>query len=485
MSCNTTNVYWSGNSFNTAVALFTDANLTTPAPDGWYSVGGIYRQIVGGILQSPSACPTCVVPCGGGFVGTGATGRYTINFDMGNTPGAGIITFSPGVTNTTIFPIPDMCTWSYNGLTASEYSSLVGGYQTGIIGAPDNFPHGGTQCTVNGFDLLVTTGTQGQNPTGTEFTYDASTGTFLPGPVVTMGATSGIGGYTGISNNSGSYQSTLLDWNCSSIWGVNGAGTTPTSQCTNGTGLFVPPSPYCATRPIAPNLPPFSAGGIPWPSTGAEYRGATMVIPSPPGVTNNILTVVVDAPCPSTWWGIDVRCPVELQGYKSTPPPDIAYPGWPTGGWPYGSPCGNVCSSDQPFTMYHAPVDAFGNSNPNSFYFDNDEFPAAGPNAQPHGLFGLHDWVFTDPYGVEPMPVGTYKVTMPTDPNDLTTLVDCIVEVGVLEYVTHGTDSTSKPSAYPPETYAGQMGAGRVQSSSTSARIPGIIKSITKCIDCC
>jgi len=486
MACNTTNIYWSGNSFNAAVDLFTDAALTTPAPDGWYAVGGIYRQIIGGVLQAPTTCPACVIPCGGGFTASvNTSGRFTMYFDMGTVPGAGIITFSPGINNTTLFPIPDMCTWSYNGETASEYSSLVGGYQTGIIGAPDGPPHGGTQCPWNGQDLVVTTGTQGEQPTGIDYTYDASTGTFVAGPTVNIGATTGIIGFTGISNNSGAYQSTLLDWNCTSCWGVGGAPTTPTANCANGIGLDIPGSPYCLSVPIAPNL--IGGPGTPqtnWPFAGGGYRGATMVVPSPPGVTNTILTIQVDAPCPNTWWGIDVRCPVELQGFQSTPPPVTPYTGWPSGGWPLGSTCGNVCGSDTPFTMYHAPVDTFGNSNPNSAYFANDQFPAAGPQGQAHGIPGLHDWVFEDPYGIEPMPVGVYKVVMPTDPANPGILVDCIVEVGVLDYTQSALDGGGVPHALPPETYNVQMGTD-VQSSGTSTYIPGIIKSITKCSECC
>ena len=463
-NCGTGQFFYAGNDFSTATMLYSDANLTTPAPDAWYSIGGIYRRLWNGLLLSPAPCPACVIPCGQPFnFGGGGTGEYTIYFDMGNVPGAAIITFSPGVNNTTLFPIPDMCTWEYNGQTASEYSSLLGGYMTGIIGAPDGPPHGGMQCVINGFSLLSTLGTQGQQPTGTQYAWDQSSGNFVAGATILMGSNVGTLGYTGITNNTGAYQSTLLDWNCADL----AAGT---NVCAGG-GLNVPPSPYFSSQPLAPNLKnPLgfpNPVGTQWNLSGGGYRGATMVIPSPPGVTNTILKVVVDGPCGNTWWGIDVQCPVELTAVMGS----IASP--------LGTAAAVVCDLDATIPYYHVPVDAFGNSNPNSSYFDGSQFPAGGGTGQQPGVLGLNDWIFTDPYGEFPLANGVYKMTF--DANDGGAIQDWIVEVGVLEYKDSGIYAPqTNPHALPPEDYINDPGA-TLGVQSTGTRIPGIVKSISLC----
>ena len=54
--------YYSSASFSTATALFTDADLTTFAPDGWYSDQSIYRQQAAGVLFAQTSCPNCLSP---------------------------------------------------------------------------------------------------------------------------------------------------------------------------------------------------------------------------------------------------------------------------------------------------------------------------------------------------------------------------------------------------------------------------------------
>ena len=421
-------VYWAGTSFAAAVQIYTDGNLNTIAPDGQYAVGGIVREMSGGILGAAQPCPTCVIPCGQPFnFGGGATGEYTIYFDMGILPGAALLVFSPGVNNTTLFPIPDGCTWLYNGNTASEYSSLVGGYQTGIIGAPDPGPPSnfGNPCNITP-DL----GTNGVQATGTSYLWDQAANNFVAGPTILMGSNVAPLGYTGITNNTGAYQSTLLDWNCADL----AAGVI---ACTGG-GLFVPPSPYNANVPIAPNLPPFSVAGTQWPLAGGGYRGATMVIPSPPGTANTVLKLVIDGPCPGTWWGLDIQCPIQLPSVLGSLVE------------PLGTPIGDVCSKVSNIPYYHVPVDAFGNSNPNSIYFNGTQFPGTA-QGQPGGVLGLHDWIFTDPNGEFPLANGVYKMSF--DAQDGGGFQDWAVEVGVLEYKDVGTYAPqTNVHALPPET---------------------------------
>lgn len=53
------NYYLNGPSLSTATGIFTDVNLTTCAPDGWYSDGVISRQLAGCKLLAQQNCPDC------------------------------------------------------------------------------------------------------------------------------------------------------------------------------------------------------------------------------------------------------------------------------------------------------------------------------------------------------------------------------------------------------------------------------------------
>jgi hypothetical protein len=54
--------YFSSSSFSNATALYTDVDLTTFAPDGWYSDQTIYRQQAAGVLYAETTCPNCLGP---------------------------------------------------------------------------------------------------------------------------------------------------------------------------------------------------------------------------------------------------------------------------------------------------------------------------------------------------------------------------------------------------------------------------------------
>tara|TARA_R110000751_G_scaffold22049_2_gene62535 strand:+ start:2512 stop:3900 length:1389 start_codon:yes stop_codon:yes gene_type:complete len=461
MACNTGNYFWSGVSFASAPQLYTDSNLTIVAPDGWYAIGGVYRQMSAGILGPQVPCPSCVVPCGGGLsIGGFSTGLFAIAFDMGTVPGAAVITFSAGVNNTTLRPIPDGLTWNYEGVASSEGSALVGGYQRGITGAQDGPP---ATFTVPCFDnnpgtppITTATGSSGITPNGAQYyTWDASISNFVAAGAVTMGPYTGItnnvNGSQGVYPNIASLESTCLDWNCTALSSVN---------CWSGTALNVPPSPLDGVQPIAPNLA--SAVGTAWPSSNGEYRGWTTVIPSPPGILNSIATVMITAPCINTWWGIHVQCPRQLTSIESS---TVS---------PLGTVFATVCAEALSTTIYHVPVDNAGNTNPNSSYFvGGAQFPASydpatpGQYGQPDGVLGLHDFVYTDPNGVTPLPIGMYKVRF--DPQDGSGLSNWVIEVGMLEYKDVVGGHALPPEGYPAPT----------QSSGT--RQPGIVTSITKC----
>ena len=60
-----TTYYINGTNFSTATSVFTDADLTTCAPDGFYRLGGITREQVGCQLLAEQDCNACgVVSCG-------------------------------------------------------------------------------------------------------------------------------------------------------------------------------------------------------------------------------------------------------------------------------------------------------------------------------------------------------------------------------------------------------------------------------------
>jgi len=315
-SCNNqTQVYWNGTSFFSATAFFSNSALTTPSPDGWYVFGGVVRQILNGVLLSAVPCDSCVIPCEDPITFPGGLGgTYTLNIGFGNKIGASIVTFNTGMSNVNGFPVPDQCIWEYNGNTASEYSSLLGGYMTGLIGVADGevwkppLPCFNNQSTQF---LNASTGSNGFNSTGTLYTdYIIANNNFAPSTVTGL-----LGTFTGLSNNTSSnglFDSTLLSWNCSDQTFNN---------CSNGTPLGIPSSPYNLNLPLAPNLQSF-APGIPgvtgtsssnWAIRGMETRNATMVIPAPPNPGSNIVTLTITGPCFSTLWAIDIQCPELLE----------------------------------------------------------------------------------------------------------------------------------------------------------------------------
>lgn len=470
MACTTPTVYWAGVSFSSATQLYSDAALTTVASDGIYTFGSFSRVMTSGVLGPPQPCPTCSLACNTQWQNSGGTGRYTIDINLGSTSGAAIITFSSGQLNTTTFPSPDQCTWSYNGVTASEYSALVGGYQTGLIGSPDALPRPVTSddCFDGTVETMTTEfGSSGYSPTGQEYIWDANTQAFVATGSWNGGSQVAPLGWTGLSNNAGTYESTLLNWNYFDY----GPPTVPDS-------LFVPSNPFAPNMALAPNLPPYSYSQTygpaePWPSPGMEYRGATMVVPSPPGVSNNILTITVDSPCGS-WWGLKVDCPRLLTGIQGSI--RLAK----------GTDPMIVCGAPNQTTYYHVPVDAYGTSNPNSSYYGNANFPQNVAMGQQNGVLGLHDWIYTDENGENPLATGLYKMTF--DANDGGGLRDWIVEVGVREYKDTGpvwfdgstaARSPVQQQALPPEDYANQ--GYNVQSNG--AYIDGIVKSIVACSD--
>ena len=170
--------YFDGTSFANATMLYTDATLSTVAPNGYYQQNDIVRQLVGGpgnpVLLQPQACVSCSVPCGSGVSGTGGTGKYTLSMNLGNSIGAVKVTFNPQ-------SVPDKCSWTYDGTTRSEYSSSSEGYLQGVIGTIST----AASCTLS---MDNANGSNNQTVTGASYVYDAGSNSFVnQGVPVTLG----------------------------------------------------------------------------------------------------------------------------------------------------------------------------------------------------------------------------------------------------------------------------------------------------------
>ena len=156
--------FYDGTNFSAATVLCTDSSLTIPAPDGWYSQGGIYRQVSLGVLGLLQTCASCGYECDEPAIGTSNFGKFYVTVDMGATVGAVVAEFTVGAAANA------RCTWTYNSIIASEYSSPVFGYCQGVIGDE------------NCCGLSNATGSGGTSYTGTEYINSGSVFTPLGPP---------------------------------------------------------------------------------------------------------------------------------------------------------------------------------------------------------------------------------------------------------------------------------------------------------------
>jgi len=333
--------YYDGLNFATCTSVYTDAALTIVAADGWYSQGGIFRQMLNGVLLAASPCPSCTIPCGGPISASGSLGVYRATFDFGASKGAAIINFNVGGSATNDNPIPDKLTWTFDGTTASEYSSVLGGYLTGYIGAADQDASGFacsccSDCNVGVYGYNGITTANGSNgvaqPNVPIFEYISGTFQQAMGQTVTIPAWSG--------NNS-------------------------PDQSLN----------TCASAGVA--------------TTPYNVYNATMVVPVPVSASDTTVDIEISAPCSGTFFQFEINCPVLLTGFPGTAVQVSE-----------NAACGATKSS----TIFHAGVNTLG--------IPIRPVPQGGPiAATPDTQMGIHDWVFTDAYGENPLPAGWYGIT--------------------------------------------------------------------------
>ena len=142
--------YLDGDTLLDATAVYTDIQLTTKAPDGFYSSGTDVREQVSGLLLPPTTCPSCAAACGDTVPASfSSSGYFNADIELGGTPsdvGAVVIYFYVGSS------IPDgalatLGTNTYNNLTFNNNSGTpigrVNNSGTGLptyFGASSSFP---------------------------------------------------------------------------------------------------------------------------------------------------------------------------------------------------------------------------------------------------------------------------------------------------------------------------------------------------------
>jgi hypothetical protein len=87
--------YINAPTLSAATAIFTDAEMTTCAPDGYYADGPIVRQQVDCVLLPAQECPFCGVSCDYSFDGPVNKGVYYFSVNLGTTTGPIGIRFDP------------------------------------------------------------------------------------------------------------------------------------------------------------------------------------------------------------------------------------------------------------------------------------------------------------------------------------------------------------------------------------------------------
>ena len=123
--------YINGTTLSNSTAVFTDAALTTCAPDGFYADGsGISRNQISCVLGPIQNCPECLEECNTGpLSATTGQGTFLLDVDLGDTVsdvGAVIIKFVPA-------SVPDGIRATYNGVVYNTLSSDVDGLHSSSI----------------------------------------------------------------------------------------------------------------------------------------------------------------------------------------------------------------------------------------------------------------------------------------------------------------------------------------------------------------
>ena len=186
--------YFNGNSFAQATSVFTDSDLTTLAPDGYYSNAGIVRQQLLGILLSAETCSTCCVPCNALVsVFESTNGVYSSCLELGSGTGAVIFRIQVQEPDNFVYPVGTIITHdgsNYNRFTIKGNHNGIefedqNGNQIDYAGINNN-PTDPTYVGVYAGDTTFVD-TYDQTPTDPcgpldqleDYTYESVTGSFV------------------------------------------------------------------------------------------------------------------------------------------------------------------------------------------------------------------------------------------------------------------------------------------------------------------
>jgi hypothetical protein len=171
MAVSTGTYCYNGLTLSAATGIWTDPDLTIVAADGWYQEAGIWRELTGGVLGPPQSCPNpCPVPCTSVINASDNQGQFTLTINMGTAVGACILVFQP-------YGVPDRCQWTYDGVSASEYSSAIDGYLQGVIGNETNALACGTPPSTS--PITNALGSSGATYVGAQYVWDTSINDFV------------------------------------------------------------------------------------------------------------------------------------------------------------------------------------------------------------------------------------------------------------------------------------------------------------------
>ena len=287
---------------------------------------------------------SCVVPCGSPINVSGGRGQFRFSMDLGNTAGVAIIKFEVGAANINQ-AMPDELITTFNGVSKNTYSSPIGGWQEGLIGAEKSI-RGGCSNTSPEATVTIAGGTTQRdascNPVNVHTMdindYDVSTGTFVN---------------TGVTTTIPLYASNAEARSNLGTLGQFGTATKGTQTINNDNNA--------------------SRNAYTYVSIPAGYSGST------------VCDFVINAPVGSTWWDINVACPTTLTAIGQSSAALTA-----------GQTHAQICSSSPTMnqTYYHIPVHAsqvppppIGRPMINDWIFTDDK----GQTPLPAGLYKLKD----------------------------------------------------------------------------------------------
>jgi hypothetical protein len=151
-----------------ATAVYTNAALTTCAPNGVYSDGSITRIQTSCVLGPAKFCPSCGFACDSNYnEGKIDNGLFRTTIDLGNSAGdigAVIIKF-----NATAYPNGFKAV--YDGITYNSFSSPIYGYMSAPSGLPVYIGDQDNDCGITSTSFIL----ENNDWDGTGYTYNGTT----------------------------------------------------------------------------------------------------------------------------------------------------------------------------------------------------------------------------------------------------------------------------------------------------------------------